>query len=307
MRQVVMRWCLRAHLNDDVWIWSHTTPAWRKQWLGDKLEVGWGVFRSDSWRKIGAEMTWSIKVGDAIVDALEKLGMTREEVRADMLAWIRKQVRKGLNWNLYVCVVGCKIWRHDDVDRAEALAPLVSGRLFGAEFDSCTTCHPVVLAKLIDCGLLKHEGSLDVAKAGFTAQMVRLLVAGKMGQVVEANELVGVQIFGTDKGEFHVSRRAPSFQLASVAAEAFDVAWEAGEYGIAATIAVQFGPGACLDKELLRPKAEAVRAAEGGKLATVLKELVEERKTQIDSAVTIARASGKPTGFDYSLVYTPRA
>jgi len=132
------------------------------------------------------------------------------------------------------------------------------------------------------------------------------LAQGHIGVVVEVTAMIGHHFFGED--ESWGSHPKLKFDLRECAAEAFDITWQKGEYGIAAALVFQFGEDACLDPKLLRERATGLTKEEGDdeSVNAKLGELVEERKTQIRTAAELAKTTGKSISFDYKPRFAPK-
>jgi len=212
-------------------------------------------------------------VVNALCERLQELGMTRDEVLEDLRAWMRKYGPSGLNPNFVIAVGSAQLFPSRDLERAKAL----SGRYKGALewlFEGRGHYNPYIVARLRRLGMGRDTDADDHGPS-FDEWLAIILGRGLIGRAHEIHTLLG-KLFGVDGLELDV-----------YAARAFGYAIFAGQYGIAAALALQFGEEACCDATLFEDEAE-----------------VAAHKNLIIECFQIAKTLQQPVWLDYRTTYT---
>jgi len=300
LRRPAELWCLRAWIFTGATILYDWREAQQERYLGRKIENG-RVNNGDGLRGLDAAQRGNRKVVEAAITRLRELGMTDDEIREDWYAWLDRYVGR-INPDVIIGMASVSIfpWKHRQ-RRAEIMARQ-TGTAVEWMMEGRELYHPVVVAGLIDCGML--EGASE-GKALYRKHAAEKLAEGRLGHVAQITSMVGVRFFGE---EYYGPEKGLKFDLKECAAQAFDIAWRKGEYGIAAALVNQFGEEACLDPELLRSRVPELLAKEGDDEDADVKlaELVNERKAQIQAVHGLAKTTNKPVRFDYSLRFVDK-
>lgn len=295
LRQDVERWCLRAWFLDGAYVSCYFDEETQERYLGRKINRN--RFRLGDWRLLEDDLRREQELAEAVIARLQELGMSEKEVLEDCYTWLDRHV-EHLNQSLLVGVANASVFGWRDERRAAIMAREVKRVMDGRSFS-----HPLIVARLIDGGML--DASTD-ACALYRKYAVERLAEGRIGVVAEITAMIGRRFFG-ESGAWGPKPKL-QFDLKECAARAFDIAWQKGEYGIAAALVFQFGEDACLDPELLRERVAGliVKDDDGEDADAKLAELIKECRAQINMASGLAKTTGKQIRLDYSTEFTPK-
>lgn len=318
-------WLLRAWFFDDVTLvqnfaGSHKTDRDQQvTWLGKKVPQKDCGHHDSRRREISIENMTAVV--DAFGDRMLELGVSKEDLRADLYAWLHKYEDGGLNPDYSVAVAKSRHFDYEDQVRAETMFKRLPNVIEGL-FDGGTWLRgSVIVHGLLDCGATRREGRghpgrrlLDVEKLYFK-HMGRILGKGHVARAYEIRMMFGKQLT-TVRGD------APP--LHQSVAEGFHHAVTAGQFGTAAALQQLFGAEKCYNEIILlevvqeqhkeeRAAADALKLkrdqksahkAIGDKEEIALEELKVERRRQIVECVQIALTLGQPIALDYTTSFT---
>lgn len=314
LRQEVERWILRS------WFFceglsTHFNEKGLQRLLGVRIPDRHHHHNAYWFHAMPADYERECAIAEALTDRLRALGMSDDEIREDFFKWLEHFLAMGLNPGLIIGVANARIiaWPEQVRDRRNAIMAGTWDRVTKMDwlFDGHALLHPFIIARFLDAGACDTTEGLELARAQFRKKAARRLSEGKIGAVASVLAHLGHRLFGlTDENRFSLRQdeRKVAFDLSECAAEAFDLAWRAGEHGICAALVNQFGEDACLDTQALRTRAKELLKQEGDGEGLKAKhaELVEERRTQIRTVADLARTTGKPIRLDYTPVFATR-
>ena len=293
-------WHLRALFFTGGYFLVKMMKDWRNDTLGKKIEPN--KYRYDHWLATHGSMCTTQEIVEAFIERMRTLGHTDEQIRDDCRLWL-DQYAAQLSPVFVASVANASVFEWGDERRAATLAR-IAPRVTEGLLKGNVNFGPFVVSGLIEAGMLRSAG--DEIVEIYRAQVAERLAEGRIGLVTEVTTMVAVHYFGMD--EKWSSNPKLKFSLEECAAKAFDLAWQRGEYGIAAALVNQFGEDACFDKKILRDRAAELMKQEGDGQTKKQKldELVAERKAQIINAADLAKTTGKPIRLDYSLEHAPK-
>lgn len=302
LRQSVEKWYIRAVFASGHYISGYFGKESETKWFGRELFRPFYAGGKDSIRKIEDHMRREDDIAKAVIDKLRELGMTDDEIREDFYSWLQHYV-DNLNPNLVVGVAKAPIFGWKPDERREAIMSRVLNNALKGMLEGWGLYHPVIVDRFIDAGMLGRD--VEKARAAYRDHAAEELAKGNIGLVTEVTTMIGHR-FGWKRKK--VSEFRDVMDITECAPRAFDLAWRKSEYGIAAALVLQFGEEACLDPNLLRESLPTLTPEDGTEddTETKLAELVEERRTQIRTAIDLARTTGKPVRLDYGLRFTPK-
>jgi hypothetical protein len=305
LRRAVELWILRAYFFEGAYLSNGGfDDEMEVKWLGKK--VGDFPYSHNTWKRTVRNLERQKAYMEAVVARLMEWGMSEDEVVEDCLAWLDRFV-DDLNPDFIVGVATVRVLRRRRCDRRDEIMAREVKAAIKWMMNGYALFHPLVVAELIEGGMLDTGQALEQARTLYRHYATKRLAEGKIGFLQAIGQMISLRIFGVDQPSFREPAK-PRFEINQCAAGAFDLAWQRGEYGIAATLVFQFGEDACIDPELLRERANSLVKEEGDEdgLEEKLAELVEERRTQIRTVAELARTTGKPTRLDYSTVFVPQ-
>jgi hypothetical protein len=303
LRRTVELWILRAYFFDGAYLSNGGfDEEMEVKWLGKK--VGDFPYSHNTWKGIVRDIARQKAYMEAVVARLMEWGMSEDEVRDDCLAWLDRFV-DHLNPDFIVGVATLRVLRHRRSDRRDEIMAREVNTAMEWMMNGRNLFHPLVVAELIEGGMIDTKQGLEQAQTLYRQHATMRLATGHIGFLQEVGQMISRRIFGLDNPLS--DKRKPKFSISQCAAGAFDLAWQKGEYGIAAALVFQFGEEACIDPELLRERATSLVKEEGDEdgLEEKLAELVEERRTQIRTVAELARTTGKSISLDYSTTFVP--
>jgi hypothetical protein len=305
LRAAADRWCLRAWFFDQAYISCYFSKEMEIEYLGGEAPSRSGCPAYGS-QAIIYEQQRQRKIMELLIERLKQLDMSADAIREDFYLWLDRYVNH-LNPELLTEVANAPIFTYNDERRAKIMGMMIRPALEGM-MDGSLLYHPMVVARLIEGGMLHLNTSRLNACSLFRKFAAEQLAKGHLGRIMEITAMIGYRFFGELESRGPGEDAPPNFDLAQCAALAFQLAWEKGEYGIAAALVRLFGDEACLDPRLLRKEVARLtkNKDDGDSLEKKLDELIERRKAEIRSAADLAKTTNKPIRLDYSTKFTPR-
>ena len=244
-------------------------------------------------RRTSGESNFYTRATDVIAEHLRGLGLDAEELAEDFTVLIERNTRMQPIWTGAIAVS----------KTVQGLDPARKQRVKAAMLDTLPNILDLYMFEegltyeAVGCWM-KACGS-ELAKHQLCAEAYTKALVDRMadGRIVAAHEIVTA--FGHHFGAYLKDRehqglgteRWVEADLTPLAARAFDQAYTAKKFGVAALLVLIYGADTCFDRELLRPKAK--KEAKGGKHKDILDELCTERQTQIKEIFGIAQATGQ--------------
>lgn len=276
----IEKWVLLAYFYESNHLTDYLGDKFYAEWLGLTLPKKYHTHHDDH-GALEENIDHNAMKYRALAKRLQELGMSREEVQEAFFQWIEKYKKGGLDLYYMAAVLESQVlpWGSDSV-RLRKLMCEMTDRVFESYMS-----HAYIAAVIA-----KHGMNTDpTLRSKLIAWLSDKLAEGKFAYAYHVNYLVGEAFFPKYGDNEKVS-------LDECAALTFDKAVIAGNFGTAAAIAEQFGEDKCFNEKVL---ASRVQGKNGRERKQSLKQLVEERKTQIRECVGIAKAANQPIRLDY--------
>lgn len=276
-------WILLAYFYDGPYFTNSLGDEWYNKWLG--ITIPRTTFtHHDEPGAIEQQIDNNAMKYRALYQRLQRLGMSREEAEETFYKWIEKFKKSGLDLYYMAAVLESGVLSHHSGNTR--LTKLMC-ELTDTVFQSYMGYVGTVIAN--------HGMKFDpTLRAKHIAWLADKLAEGKIAYAYQINYLMGEAFFGK------YLRREAEVKLDECAALAFDKAVIAGNFGIAAAIAQQFGEDKCFDEKVLTSRVQGKNKRERQQS---LKHLVDERKTQIRECVGIAQAANQPIRLEYNCCF----
>jgi hypothetical protein len=287
LRMKVELWCLRATFFQDASVTSYTGDHVLSNWLKTELKSPSAYHGNDEWSRLRDYHSYNLQITKALIKRLRDLGMSNEEIREDFFIWLKMFAGK-LSPTLTTGIVNASIFRRQEDEQRygqvmsdcieKAITEMIEHHL-----------HPLTVNHLIEGGVLLGDGNTERAQQLYRDGITKALAKGQLGIVIELNGMISHRFFGSDLQEIHSRRKVSKFQLDECATQAFNLAWSAGQYGIAAAILIQFGAEACSNVDLLSGDIDHA-----------------EHQKHLDTVIDLAQTTNQNPCFDLTTHFTPQ-
>lgn len=277
-----------------------------------------------------------------IVDRFVELGWTIEQIKAEFVSWLTARI-ESCRPQFVLAIAGAKCFEHSDYEsgelgtllrdkyRPEAWKSLVSGPCGGSFWINN-------YRKLLYCGL--RVGFRD--EDGFyRREYVKLLSEGKLNRVWQLVLALGSRTLFYAELQENLYKHARQY-IEELVPHAFEMAYDAGRYGVAAMLVCQFGKDACYSEQSTKERCNAINAEDraaldkefsdvqwkwhngelendnprvlewqkacealASKYETQIFEMRTKRKEDIEGVVDLARDLEMPIRFEDMFVYYP--
>ncbi len=273
----IERWLLLCHFYDGDHFFHYLGDKWYEKWIGWTKPQKRYTYHDDNGAVEEQTDIQTSKV-NALTKRLEAMGMSRDEIGSILIRWLEKYSERGLDFYFHAMVVNALAMPYESKRKNAALAKLTD-RAIEQFFKG--TLHHYTFASLAREGM-KSDPTF---REKYTDQLAYTLGKGKIAWANALNNLVGKMLFDDEK-----------LDLKSVAPLAFDKAVQAGKFGIAAALVLQFGEEECFNEKILSARVQGKNQRERKQM---LAQLVEERKTQIRESFGIAKTASQPVRLDF--------
>jgi hypothetical protein len=187
---------------------------------------------------------------DPIVDRFLELGWTMEQVQAEFLRFMRDHM-ENCRPQFMLAVAGGKCFNYAHAERKHLLRAQYRPKLWKELLASSGRFMVAMYERFAHFGFSdfdRHEED----KAFYRAEFIDMLARGQFHKAYQLLLVLGHSI-GVIYAEMESTRfeRARKY-LYELVPEAFQKAYDAGRFGIAAALVQQFGDDACLSVDLIR-------------------------------------------------------
>jgi hypothetical protein len=279
----VERWILLAYFYDGPYFTNGLGEEWYAKWLGITIPRSTFIHHDEP-GAVEEQVDHNAMKYRALSVRLEELGMSAGDVHEAFFMWIEKFKKSGLDLYYMAAVLESRVLSHHSGGTRLT-------KLMCELTDTVLQSYMGYIGTVIANHGMKSDPTLRTKLIGWLADK---LAEGRIAYAYQINYLVGEAFFGK------YLKRDTELKLDECAALAFDKAVTAGNFGVAAALAQQFGEDKCFNEKVLTSRVQGKNQRDRKQS---LKHLVEERKTQIRECVGIAQAANQPIRLEYNCCF----